>query len=577
MLSCLAVTLAFASGTVSAPAQTSGYVYVSNFESNNISGYSINDTTGALVPVPGSPFPIGTGPDGVEFLAVDPSSRFLYATSILGINALGSISAYNIDPATGTLIPILGSPFQTNPFFDAIIVDSTGRFLYGGRSGIAQYKIDSATGALSLGSTVPFATLDPSSLASSPDGRFLAAANFQSSNVSVYAIDSTTGALTQAPGSPFPLPASVSDPFAIVIHPAGRFAYVSGLVFSQGPGAVVGYSINPATGALTAIPGAVTATGSGPFSTAVSPSGNFLYVGNRDSKSISAYRIDELTGILASVPGSPFAAVSPDGIAVDPTGRFVYASNLSGPTVSAYAIAPATGALTPIIGAPSSSSFNLVSAIAVAKVIAPLPLGINGITPSRGGNAGTVTPHIIGQNFQQGAQVKLTAPGQSDIVGVNTVVPNGFQLTTTFGLPGAAPGIRSVVVTNPDNSTAVSPPIFVVEAGGSPDLSIEVIGRPVFRSGAGSQTFYVNYGNQGTIDSGPAMISIAFPKALGFSLGFGNNSNQIVSSGADGSQSVISVSIASISAGSKTSLPITLTFSASQPAFDIDAEIRSAQ
>jgi len=41
---------------------------------------------------------------------------------------------------------------------------------------------------------------------------------------------------------------------------------------------------------------------------AVDQSGRFLYVSNRNAGTVSGFRIDEATGALTAVPGSPFAA-----------------------------------------------------------------------------------------------------------------------------------------------------------------------------------------------------------------------------------------------------------------------------
>ena len=52
------------SGTPPVP-PTPAVAYVANQTSNNVSAFLINETTGALVPVAGSPFPVGTTPGGV--------------------------------------------------------------------------------------------------------------------------------------------------------------------------------------------------------------------------------------------------------------------------------------------------------------------------------------------------------------------------------------------------------------------------------------------------------------------------------------------------------------------------------
>jgi 6-phosphogluconolactonase (cycloisomerase 2 family) len=109
---------------------------------NQVAGFSVDSQTGALTPLPGSPFPAGSAP---SFLAV--TSSFLYAQ-----NADGSISGYSIDSSGGTLTPLPGSPF-VGLNAETLATDPSEQFLYLGTfKGIQGYNIDSATGALSLGS-----------------------------------------------------------------------------------------------------------------------------------------------------------------------------------------------------------------------------------------------------------------------------------------------------------------------------------------------------------------------------------------------------------------------------------------
>jgi len=77
---------------------------VANRNSNNVSAYTINGTTGALVPVVGSPFSAGQGPFSVT---VDPTGRFAYVANVDSNN----VSAFTIDGLTGVLTPVDGSPF----------------------------------------------------------------------------------------------------------------------------------------------------------------------------------------------------------------------------------------------------------------------------------------------------------------------------------------------------------------------------------------------------------------------------------------------------------------------------------
>ncbi len=80
------------------------FVYVANRDSNNVSAFTLNSSTGALTSVAGSPFPAGTAPFSV---AVDPSGTFVYVAN----SGSNNVSVYTINSTTGALSPVSGSPF----------------------------------------------------------------------------------------------------------------------------------------------------------------------------------------------------------------------------------------------------------------------------------------------------------------------------------------------------------------------------------------------------------------------------------------------------------------------------------
>jgi 6-phosphogluconolactonase len=168
--------------------------------SNTISGYAIDATTGALTPLPGSPFTVGSNPRSV---ALDPSSKFLYVANRVSSN----ISGFAVDGATGALTQIPGSPFPAGS--------------------------------------------EPDSVAVAPSGKFVYVSNQLSDNVWVYTIDSETGALTPINGSPF---AAGHSPVALTMDPLGRFLYVSGNDTYSPDYDFLGFTIDSTTGALTQIP-----------------------------------------------------------------------------------------------------------------------------------------------------------------------------------------------------------------------------------------------------------------------------------------------------------------------------------
>jgi 6-phosphogluconolactonase (cycloisomerase 2 family) len=86
----------------------------------------------------------------------------------------------------------------------------------------------------------------------------------------------------------------------------------------------------------------------------------FVYVLNRGSNDISAYKVDAAAGALTPVAGSPFpTGGSPNSLSFDPTRRFVYVTNGGGSgSVSGYAINAATGVLTALQGSPYPAGTN---------------------------------------------------------------------------------------------------------------------------------------------------------------------------------------------------------------------------
>jgi 6-phosphogluconolactonase len=116
---------AYTSGTVTAYAIDSGSGALTPVSGGVVTGstfsinaYSINSSTGALTLVPGSPYATGGGTDFLGSIAVDPSGAYCYAVGQL----LGNIFVYAIDPASGALTALAGSPFPGSAAQDSIVV-----------------------------------------------------------------------------------------------------------------------------------------------------------------------------------------------------------------------------------------------------------------------------------------------------------------------------------------------------------------------------------------------------------------------------------------------------------------------
>jgi YVTN family beta-propeller protein len=291
-----------------------------------------------------------------QSVAVDPTGKFTYVANEGCLDAFaGNVSIYKIDPTMGVLTSI-GSPVAADFYAHSVTVHPSGKFAYVANAGdpdlgvganVSMYTINATTGALaSIGAIDAVNRFSsPWSVAVDPSGKFAYVANeggFAPTTVSMYTINPTTGALTA-----IGLIAAEGRAVSVTVHPSGKFAYVAD--GSSGfPGEsdnVAMYAINTTTGTLTSL-GTVGA-GAFPSAIAIDPSGKFAYVTNSNSNDVSMYTIDTATGALTSV-GLIAAGTDPTSVAVDPSGKFAYVTNSGSNDVSMYTVNAATGTLTSI-------------------------------------------------------------------------------------------------------------------------------------------------------------------------------------------------------------------------------------
>jgi 6-phosphogluconolactonase (cycloisomerase 2 family) len=323
------------------------YAYVANSESQTISAFTIDPGTGTLTPIAGSPFPAGGAhPWSV---ASPPSGKFLYVLNY----ATRDISIFGIDASTGALTTTSGLPCPTGGTYPTwISIEPTGRFIYVADSAmnvVSGFAINATTGALTPFAGSPFSTgISPVSIAIDPSGKFAYAANAGSHSLSAFAIDAVTGLLSTVPGSPFSV--GGTSPTTVGVDPSGKYVYVTNGASDN----ISAFAIDSASGALAVVPGSPFASGgTAPAFVALDPSGKFAYAANAGA-TISAFAIAAASGVLTAVPGSPFAAegVYPKAIAFEHSGRFAYVANSYSATVSAFGVNATTGVLTTVPGSP---------------------------------------------------------------------------------------------------------------------------------------------------------------------------------------------------------------------------------
>ena len=204
----------------------------------------------------------------------------------------------------GLLLSIIGT---------AAIAETT-QFAYGTNAGdwsLTQYRVNPETGALRHDGHLP-AIKAPVALAVHPSKRFVLTVIKTGAKVAVHRIDASSGRLVEIPQSPFSVGAQ--SPYSVSIHPSGHFVYVAARW-----GGVVAFTMDDQSGVLTLVPGSPFAAQKRTRSLMVHPSGRFVYATNAHSNSISAYRVNERTGALSPVSGSPFSTGAQ--MVVDPVAR----------------------------------------------------------------------------------------------------------------------------------------------------------------------------------------------------------------------------------------------------------------
>jgi YVTN family beta-propeller protein len=176
------------------------FLYVANNGGSNDISVVSQDPTCALTAVPGSPFPAGASPLS---MVLGAGGKYLYTANPDATTP--SISGFSVDPNTGALSPLSGSPFPL-PVSHGMATDQSGGYLYiTSGAGIVGYAINAISGALTALPGFPVAAgANAYSITIDPSNQFLYVANDGAASISGFRRDATTGALTPMAGSPFP-------------------------------------------------------------------------------------------------------------------------------------------------------------------------------------------------------------------------------------------------------------------------------------------------------------------------------------------------------------------------------------
>ena len=266
-----------------------------------VSSFAIDPETG--VPRYLSQVPSGGG--NPCHLSVSPYGRHL----MIANHEAATIALLPID-VEGRLSPPVDlhkdestdSTGQRQPHAHFVTPDPGGTFVLSTDTGtdrIMSFRLDAEHGRLvpnepAWGQTHPGGS--PRHLAFHPDSRFVYANGEADLTLSVFSYDAGHGTLTHIQRQstvPDGINTGEFSTAQIVVHPNGRFVYVS----NRGHDSIAVFQIAQTDGTATRI--AIESTrGRTPRNFMIDPSGRFLYVANQDSGTIEYFGIDEQSGLL---------------------------------------------------------------------------------------------------------------------------------------------------------------------------------------------------------------------------------------------------------------------------------------
>lgn len=306
------------------------YVYVNNQDVvNSISGFSVS-STGALSPVPGSPFTTGgvgfTGTCyGLDRITVSAPNNLLFVSN----SGDQTISVLQIDPASGSLTPAPGSPFASGLTLDAcqgisLAATPDGQFLMASSNGQIQTFNVAASGILTPAATTANCCSPTVGMKIAANGKFLAVSN--ETSVSVYAINADGSLTAVAPGSPFARTGTglVSS---LEFSCAADRLYASEASF--GSSSITDAWTADANGVLSPVAGSpFLAPGSDSNAVVLSPDNSLLFVSDQFTNKITSFSV-HADGTLASLGsfGGVTSVHVPAGLATDASGSFVFAAD----------------------------------------------------------------------------------------------------------------------------------------------------------------------------------------------------------------------------------------------------------
>ncbi len=276
----------------------------------------INPSTGALS--------FNKSLDGIDTTdgLVDAANHFMFATSY---DRGPRVLAYTINQTTGDLTPVPGSPFSVDPadVYASVFMDPQGQFLYTSGEDVnsliylSVFRIDRSTGVPKETCRVAVPSTTRIGWVATPlSGNYVYLA--EPNAIAAYKLNKTSGTITEIAGSPF------------AAHSVNLLEAAHGYLYAMNSDDTIsGFQINPNTGALTEVPGSPVSSPRQQWMT-IDLVHNFLFSTNGNQ--VWTWRMNQKNGALTlAVKSAAGKLHSVDTILADPSGKYVYVADYNQP------------------------------------------------------------------------------------------------------------------------------------------------------------------------------------------------------------------------------------------------------
>ena len=333
--------------TVSVRPFTGKFVYVAN-AGGGVSGFSLNEATGALQALALSPYDVATT---ALHVTSDPAGKFLFVVNGNGVLKVNTLTVYGINATTGELTRVAAYATGTDPWSAA--VDPSGKFVYVRCEGsLSAYALNATTGALAPLAAPSIATAGGTGdVLIHASGLLLFTAGRTSDTLQSFNLNPVTGALT--PNATRNLPAT-TGPLALALSHTGEYLYTKSEGRAGGAAQaclVYGYHMDVATGGLTDLAPMDTGLNNSDAYHGVSanPTQAVIYITlvNSDND-FAAYALDLISGALTPIMDDDydlFEAAGSDCLVVSRSGKWGFLADYHGNQIALCAVDPVTGIL----------------------------------------------------------------------------------------------------------------------------------------------------------------------------------------------------------------------------------------